>query len=81
MITRLDCILLSGDSTTTMGWLQKTNFREEDEDDTDWIAKQAVARKLASIILDLESVLYCQWFCRNQNIVADSLSRDTLYLD
>ena len=64
-----------------MGWLRRTNFREEGKDDTDWIAKQAVARKLATIILDTESVLYRQWFCGNQNIVADSLSRDALYLD
>ena len=75
-----DCILAGGDSTTAMGWLRRTNFREEDENNKDWEVKQEVARKLATIILNSESVLYRQWFLGNDNIVADSLSRDALFL-
>lgn len=63
-----------------MGWIRRTNFRETNEADTDWAAKQQVARKLATIVLESETVLYGRWFAGDDNIVADSLSRDGLYL-
>ena len=75
-----DCILAVGDSTTAMGWLRRTNFREKDKNDRDWIAKQKVGRKVANLILDNEVVLYRQWIAGDLNWLADSLSRDALYL-
>jgi hypothetical protein len=71
-----DCLLAMGDNTTAAGWCRRTNFRESSESNTDWIAKQQVARKLATLILDSETVLYTQWFKGSWNIVTDSLSRD-----
>ena len=30
-------------STSAMGWLRRSNFRQKDEDDNEWIVKQQVA--------------------------------------
>jgi hypothetical protein len=77
-----DCILAMGDNTTAMGWLRRSNFRETDEDGNDWKVKQQVARKVATLVLDVfKAMLYTQWFAGEHNICADSLSRDCLYLD
>ena len=70
-----------GDSTTTMGWIRRTKFCEEDESDIEWLVKQQVARKFASLILDANACLYKQWFAGSCNSVADSLSRDCYYLN
>ena len=77
----LDCILGMGDNTASMGWLRRSNFRERDEQDVEWLVKQKVARKLASIVLEAEACLYRQWFKGADNVVADSLSRDAYYLN
>ena len=71
-----DCLLAMGDNTTAAGWCRRTNFREKSEGEVDWIVKQQVARKLANLILESESVLYTQWFKGTWNLVTDSLSRD-----
>ena len=71
-----DCLLAMGDNTTAAGWCRRTNFRESSEGEVDWIVKQQVARKLANLILESESVLYTQWFKGSWNLVTDSLSRD-----
>ena len=76
----LDCILAMGDNTASMGWLRRSNFRENEEGDTEWIAKQKVARKVAELVLDSETCLYRQWFKGAQNTVADSLSRDAFLI-
>ena len=78
-VNQHDCLLALGDNTTAAGWCRRTNFRETTEDDKDWVVKQQVARKLATLILDSESVLYTQWFKGSWNLVTDSLSRD-MYL-
>lgn len=70
------CILSMGDSTTATGWLRKSNFQEENEDDTDTTAKLVAARHLASLIQGAEACLYAQWFKGEDNDVSDSLSRD-----
>ena len=51
-----------------------------DESDDEWAVKQIVSRKLASLVLDSNIVLYRQWFKGEENVVADSLSRDCYYL-
>ena len=53
-----DCLLGMGDNTASMGWLRRANFREVDEINLEWFAKQTVARKLASLILKSNTVLY-----------------------
>ena len=55
-----DCLLAMGDNTTAAGWCKQTNFRENGEANTDWIVKQKVARQLASLILQIQAVLYTQ---------------------
>ena len=75
-----DCLLGMGDSTAAMGWLRRSNFREKEESDDEWIVKQDVARKVAEIVLQADAVLYRQWFRGEDNVVADSLSRDCFYL-
>ena len=75
-----DCLLGMGDNTASMGWLRRANFRESDENNLEWFAKQKVARQLASLILQSNTVLYRQWFRGADNDVADSLSRDSFFL-
>ena len=85
-INPLDCILAMGDSTTAIGWMRRSNFKQspddEDEEETtaEWLVKQEVARKLASLVLTSDTVLYHQWFKGCENVVADSLSRDAYFL-
>ena len=69
-----------GDSTTAMGWLKRSNFKEKDEDDNEWLVKQQVARKLANLVLESDTMLYQQWFKGEFNTVSDSLSRDCYFL-
>jgi hypothetical protein len=73
---RKDCILCFGDSTTAMGWLHRSNFREDAESIEIHNAKTQVARHLASIILDYRIKLYSQWLKGQRNGLADALSRD-----
>jgi hypothetical protein len=75
-----DCLLAMGDNTTAAGWCKRTNFRENAEGDQEWIVKQQVARKLANLVLDSNSVLYTQWFRGSWNLVTNSLSRDVHFL-
>ena len=65
-----------GDSTSAMGWMQKSNFTNDDENDTDKIEKLAAAHHLAQIVQESLSCLYTQWFRGKDNDVSDSLSRD-----
>ena len=79
-LLRLGCVLAMGDSTTALGWMRRSNFRASDENNQDWVAKQKVARQLDSLSLQAEIALYKQWFKGDDNVVADSLSRDLFYL-
>ena len=83
-INKHDCLLAIGDNTTEAGWLKRSNFRdnseENEESSGEWMIKQQVSRKLASLVLDSDSVLYTQWFKGEHNAVADSLSRDAYFL-
>ena len=69
-----------GNNTAAMGWLRQSNFRDNEEGDIEWLAKQKVAWKLASIISEADDVLYRQLFKGSDNIIADSLSWDEYFL-
>ena len=69
-----------GDKIASVGWLKRSNFRDNDKNDREWISKQKVARKLAELVLYSNTTVYRQWFRGADNTVADSLSRDTYYL-
>lgn len=79
-IGNLDCVLAMGDNTASMGWLRRSDFRENDEGDMEWIAKQTVATKAAEVVLESNSCLCRQWLRGKDNVAADSLPRDGRFL-
>ena len=70
------CILSMTDSTTSAGWLRKSNFANADETKLHTQAKMMVSRQHAIRMLHHNIREYSQWFPGAKNIVADSLSRD-----
>ena len=75
-----DCLLSIGDNTSALGWMRRSNFRQKEESDVSWKVKQHLGRKLAYLVLDSNTVLYKQWLKGQDNVVADSLSRDNYFL-
>ena len=71
-----DCLLCMGDTTSAMGWLRRSNFRQKEETDKTWLVKQYIGRHLARLVLNSNIILYHQWLKGAHNHVADSLSRD-----
>jgi hypothetical protein len=61
------CILAELDSTTTTGWLHKSNFVDEDKH-----AVFRITRKLGEILLEANACLYSQWFAGALNTGTDS---------
>ena len=57
-IKPLDCLRGMGDNTASMGWLRRSNFREINENDQEWLVKQKIARKLANLVLDSNACIY-----------------------
>ena len=76
-----DCALSMTDSTTSEGWLRKTNFHEDSEDPAQSSTRIQVARDHAKRYLDLVIKDYSQWFPGEENVVADSLSCDDDRMD
>ena len=70
------CTLSQTDSTTTAGWLRKSNFKDDNENEIHEHCKLNLARDHASRLLSNDIKEYSQWFPGNKNKVADSLSRD-----
>jgi len=70
-----DCALSMTDSTTSEGWLRKTNFLEDDDLVQAGVRIQ-VAREHAMRYMNHEIREYSQWFPGIQNNVADALSRE-----
>ncbi len=64
------------DSTTSEGWLRKSNFIEDGEDPIQATTRVEVARLHATHYLSNEIREYNQWFRGADNNVADALSRD-----
>jgi len=77
-LKRGDCVLSMTDSTTSAGWLHKTNFKEVfgDDDPDQATARIAIARTHATLLLEQGIKEYSQWFPGKDNNVADALSRD-----
>ncbi len=74
-LKRGDCLLSMTDSTTSEGWLRKTNYKEDD-DGVQATIRIELARSHASRLLDAGIREYSQWFPGADNQVADALSRD-----
>ena len=75
-LKRGDCALSMTDSTTSEGWLRKTNFIEDGESAIQATIRIEVARLHATHYLENEIREYSQWFRGADNQVADALSRD-----
>ena len=72
----LSCVLSMTDSTTTAGWLRKSNFQEDGENHEQLLCKQELARDHAARLLRNTIKEYPQWFRGEFNDVSDALSRD-----
>ena len=66
----LSCILSQTDSTTAAGWLNGTNFSDDEQYHLE------AARKYAELMIQAQSVLASQWIPGILNDIADALSRD-----
>ena len=80
-ILKGDCVLIIGDSTTAMGWIHKSRYREDRESAERHAIRLKIARKLAELVIENGLTLYSQWFPGSHNIIADSLSRDQHFSD
>jgi hypothetical protein len=67
------CLLSLMDSTTALGWSQKSSFADK----ADEFVQLTTAQQLADLVLSSEANLYSQWFPGESNTIADSLSRDS----
>ena len=67
-----DCNVLScqGDSLSATGWIAGSSFGNECP------LHLAIARRLASYLMEHSLAPYTQWFAGKKNSVADALSRD-----
>jgi hypothetical protein len=75
-----DCALSMTDSTTSEGWLRKTNFLE-DVDLVQASVRIQVAREHAMRYMNQEIRDYSQWFPGIENNVADALSCEMDFSD
>ena len=71
-----DCALSMTDSTTSEGWLRKTNFSELGDNPIQATVRLEAARMHAMHYMTLGIREYSQWFEGEANVVADALSRD-----
>ena len=67
-----DCFRSLGDNTSSLVWLQKSNFAADGEH----ASHSALARHFALTIADYKVGHFSQWFPGKDNEVADILSRD-----
>ncbi len=70
------CILSQPDSSSTRGWLRKSNFSEKDDE----IMQMTTAYCLAYLILNSNSYFYSQWFSGHENRNFHLSNADLTYL-
>ena len=71
-----DCSLSMTDSSTSAGWANKTNFKEDGDDPIQATVRLEVARGHARRLMENSIKDYSQWFQGKLNNVSDALSRD-----
>ena len=71
-----DCSLSMTDSSTSEGWLRKSNFKEDGENPIQATIRLEVSRSDAKRIMENKIKNYSQWFPGWMNDVSDALSRD-----
>ena len=64
------------DSSTSEGWLRKSNFKEDGENPIQATLRLEVSRSDAKRIMENKIKKYSQWFPGWMNYVSDALSRD-----
>lgn len=65
-----DVMLCQGDSSSATGWIARSSFGDEEP------LHLAIARAMASYLMEHRIAHYAQWFPGKENLVADALSRD-----
>ncbi len=70
------CALSMTDSTTSKGWLCKTNFSEINEDPDQATVRLEVTWMHSTHYITLGIREYSQWFPGEANVIANSLSHD-----
>ena len=75
-LSKGDCALSMTDSTTSAGWIRKTNFKEDDLDPIEAKTRIEIARHHALLFINNDIKEYSQWFEGKKNQVADALSRE-----
>ena len=75
-LPKLSCILSMTDSTTSAGWLRKSNFADDGDSKSHMRSKMMTSRAHATRLLQYDVREYSQWFPGEFNLIADSLSRD-----
>jgi hypothetical protein len=65
------CYLIATDNTAAMGWLKRSNFDPDGEQNI----QLALARHLANQLMNFKICLSSQWIAGHSNCVADALSR------
>ena len=71
-----DCSLPMTDSSTSEGWLRKSNFKEDGESPIQATVRLEVSRNNAKRIMEGKIKNYSQWFPGWMNDVSDAFSRD-----
>ncbi len=71
-----DCTLSMTNSTTSEGWLKKTNICKLGDKPIQASVRLKAARMHAMNYMTTGSREYSQWFSGKDNVVVDSLSRD-----
>ena len=62
------------DSSTSEGWLRKSNFKEDGENPIQATIRLEVSRSDAKRIIENKMKIYSQWFPGWMNYVSDALS-------
>jgi hypothetical protein len=75
------CVLSMTNSTTSEGWLCKTNFSKLKEDPIQATMRLEVARMHAMHLTPHSIREYSQWFSGEANVAANSLSCDDNRMD
>ncbi len=74
-LTKGDCALSMTDSTIAKGWMRKTNFTEQGDNNIQVKARVNTAWHHAGLFIDGNIKGYSQWFPGKANNVADALSQ------
>jgi hypothetical protein len=61
-----DCLLSQTYSSASAGWLRKTNFTNDLDEDI----QLSTARKLATLLIDFQCCIYSQWFSGDENNIS-----------